>query len=225
MTGDPDGTVRPDPFGGAPGVSPFVWTSDEGPAEPEGYVAPDEEDVEAVVRDDEDPQFEDLAPREHGPGEAAFSGAPLRPSGLVLERQHQVERPRGLSAGLLVTLLVSGPILLIELNWRGAGLTAQPHYLWLAAFAAVALSFGVGGFLIGRAAGSTNAALGQAVALTLLSCGLLALAAVLRQLVVGGHFPHDTTYLWFVIEIGVLGWCACGGALVGRWWSLRSLGW
>jgi hypothetical protein len=215
VTADRDGTVRPDPFGGAPGVEPFVWTNDEGPQQPVAY------ELEPV--DDRPPSrpatpafagLEAVTPSAPEPAAPRPSAAPAP------DRRH--ERWGGLPVALVITLVVSGPILLIELNWRGSGVTGQPHYLWAAAFGAVALSFAAGGFVIGRRAESYNTAFAQAVTLTLLSCGLLALAAVIRALIVGGSFPRASTYLWFVIEIGVLAWCACGGALLGRWFSLRS---
>jgi hypothetical protein len=123
---------------------------------------------------------------------------------------------------LVITLVVSGPILLVELNWRGSTVTNQPHYLWALAFGAVALSFVAGGVVIGWRARTTGEAIGQAVLLSVLACGLLVAAALLRLAVADRRAPHGATYLWIVLEIAVVAWCACGGALVGRLASLRS---
>jgi hypothetical protein len=147
--------------------------------------------------------------------------APVRAPVLAPPRP---ERRGGIATGLVITLVVSGPILLVELNWRGAGVTDQPHYLWILAFAAVALSFVAGGFVTGRRADSSSEAFLGGIALALLSCGLLVVAAAVRQLIVDQHFPRSSTYLWFVIEVGVLVWCAAAGALLGRLYSLRSSG-
>jgi hypothetical protein len=222
VTGEEGTEARPDPFGGAEGVEPFVWTHDEGPAEPAAYApAHTRPPVETPRTEPARPEVWTPVVTEEAPDPAAPLGAVRSP---VLAPSPRAGRPGGLATGLLITLLVSGPILLVELNWRGAGVTAQPHYLWALAFAAGALSFVAGGVVIGLRAGSTGEAFVQGIALALLSCGLLTLAALVRQLIVGHHFPRASTYLWFVIEIGVLIWCAAGGALLGRLFSLRSSG-
>lgn len=213
MTGDPGSTVQPDPFGGAPGVEPYVWTTDDGPDEPEAY-EPEPKQDEPV----EAGQYEWSTVAD--PATAPPAGPlPAVRSPVLAPRQR---RTPGFATALAITLVVSGPILLIELNWRGAGITDQPHYLWALAFAAVALSFVAGGLIVGLRAETAADAFGQGLGLALLSSLVLILAAAVRQLIVDSHFPRSSTYLWFVIEIGVVIWCACAGALLGRLLSLRS---
>lgn len=127
-----------------------------------------------------------------------------------------------LGNGLIVTLVIAGPILLVEANWRGASLTHQPHKLWLLAGLGVAVAFFAGGMVAGRRRRRPEGALYQGLALAAMAWTALVVAAVFRLVVLLPGFPHLSTLVWWVVGIVVGTALSCAGALYGRWSYIRS---
>ena len=138
---------------------------------------------------------------------------------------HDLRPPRlhlhALSNGLIVTLVVSGPVLLLEANWHNAPLTHQPDGAWVLALLAVAAAFFAGGALAGRHRRKVSGAVYQGLALAGLALGALLVGGAFRQLVLVEGFPTAMTDGWLVLAAALACVVAVGGSLFGRARYLR----
>ncbi len=127
---------------------------------------------------------------------------------------------RSLSNGLIITLLVAGPTLLVEASWHGAPLyrTTQGQV----ALVLAAAGFFVGGAVAGQHRRRVSGALLQGLALAGLSLAVLSVAAVFRLAVLRAGVPHGSTVAWTLLGAVVLTVVACAGGLTGRALYLRS---
>jgi uncharacterized membrane protein len=127
-----------------------------------------------------------------------------------------------LSNGLIITLVIAGPVLLLEANWRGAPLTRQPDGAWLLALLVVGGAFFAGGAVAGRHRRRRRGADYQGLALSGLACGALAIGGAFRQLMLLDGLPTPITIAWLILGAMAATVLAVAGSRLGRRWYIRS---
>jgi hypothetical protein len=130
--------------------------------------------------------------------------------------------PRSLGNGLAVALVVTGPILLIESDWRGSSLTHEPDGTWLIALLAASASFFAGGAIAGRHRRRIRGAVNQGLALALLADVVLVLVALAAMAARSQGGPTGRSVGWGLILVLWSVVVAVAGSCYGRWTFLRA---
>lgn len=125
-------------------------------------------------------------------------------------------RWRSLSDGFIVSFLITGPTLLASLVLRDQ---REPAWKGLIVVAAVGLL--IGGGVAGRYRRRRSGALLQGAALGFLTSTIVLVANLVRVLMLGKGLSTHSVALWLGIELESVALGAVG-ALLGRWWYLRS---
>jgi hypothetical protein len=123
---------------------------------------------------------------------------------------------RSLSDGLLISYVVGGPTIFASLI-----LHDQKESGWSAPLILAGLGFVIGGAVAGRHRRTPKGAFYQGAALGLLTATVILFADVIRRLVLSKGVHAHTVAVLVGIEVGSIV-AATVGALIGRWWYLRT---
>ena len=123
---------------------------------------------------------------------------------------------KGLAYGLLLTLIVAVPTLILEEDWHGKPMIDQGNHLWLIPATIVGAAFLGGGALIGRRKVRLADAVVQASVVGAAAIACLLIGAVVRRAGLGQNFPLAVVRLWVLASIAAVVLAAVGGALAVR---------
>lgn len=120
------------------------------------------------------------------------------------------------ATGLLLTLIVAVPTLVLAEDWHGRPLIDQAGLGWLVPAAVTVLAFAAGGVVAGRRA-RTAPALARGLAVGALAVAVLLVADGVRRLLMNPTLPMGVVYYW-CDGAAVALFCSAAGALAGQRW-------
>jgi hypothetical protein len=122
--------------------------------------------------------------------------------------------------GLVLTVAIAAPTLVLEENWHGRPMIDQPGHLWVLPTIVVAAAFALGGAVGARRAGVLWKALLQGLVIGTSAAGLLLVADVVRRAVDSRALSEGVLRLWVEAALLSIVIASLGGAIS----HLRSVG-
>jgi hypothetical protein len=122
--------------------------------------------------------------------------------------------------GLVLTVAIAAPTLVLEENWHGRPMIDQPGHLWVLPTIVVAAAFALGGAVGARRAGVLWKALLQGLVIGTSAAGLLLVADVVRRAVDSRALSEGVLRLWVEAALLSIVIASLGGAIA----HLRSAG-
>ncbi|MGH9089108.1 MAG: hypothetical protein ACRDYZ_13530 [Acidimicrobiales bacterium] len=124
-------------------------------------------------------------------------------------------RRSAIGRGLLLTLVVAVPTLVLAEDWHGRPLIDQGGYGWLAPAAVVALAFVAGGVLTGRRSADAGRAVGRGLAVGVLAVAILLAGDVVRRVLMNPTLPMGVVDYWIEAAAASVS-LAVAGAVAGH---------
>ena len=115
--------------------------------------------------------------------------------------------------GLVLTLGVAAPTLVLEENWRGRPMIDQPGRAWVLPTLVVAAAFAVGGAVGARRAAQLWRALFQGLTLGTAAAGTLLVADVVRRAMDHRAVSAGVLHLWVEAALLSIVIASLGGAI------------
>jgi hypothetical protein len=114
--------------------------------------------------------------------------------------------------GLVVTLVVTAPTLVIEENWHGRPMIDQPGHLWVVPTLVVAGGFALGGAVCARRTTELWRALLHALGLGTVVAGALLIADIVRRAMHHQSLSAGVLRLWVEATLLSMVLASLGGA-------------
>jgi hypothetical protein len=115
--------------------------------------------------------------------------------------------------GLVVTLVVTAPTLVIEENWHGRPMIDQPGHLWLLPTLVVAAGFALGGAVCARRTTELWRALFLGIIVGTVAAGALVVADVIRRAMHHQVLKAGVPRLWIEAALLSIVLASLGGAM------------
>jgi len=122
--------------------------------------------------------------------------------------------------GLVLTVGIAAPTLVLEENWHGRPMIDQPGHLWVLPTLVVAAAFALGGGVGARRASLLSKALLQGLVIGTTAAGVLLVADVVRRAIDNRALSEGVLRLWIEAAVLSIVIASLGGAIA----HLRSVG-